>query len=343
MSNYLRISYSTISSFSRCPYSYYMQYEYRNPATGNKIEIVNPYLSLGLSVHRTIEDLSSLPIKERVKVSLKERFSDIFSEYRGLKGGFISDSKEEHFYKRGVDMIDRVEKSSFLEKPSVNPESKFLSVKLIDGEIEIIGALDWIEELPEGGVHIIDFKTGNAKESSSSLQLPIYVLLASKNLPQKIKRASYWYLQHDDEPVSQEMMDQERYIELLIEKAKEIKKAKEEDNFPCRYHKKCFACSDYGRIFEGDAEMISKGKDGEKDSFCVFKEKDVIEKVLNSNFLDEREKKIFEMRMDNSMEDINLELRLTKEKSDLIVKAIKEKLFKNLRPKELKVVIKTLQ
>lgn len=63
--------------------------------------MVNPYLSLGLSVHRAIEDLSEVPIKERVKISLKERFDEIFSEYRGLKGGFISQKKEDFFTKGG--------------------------------------------------------------------------------------------------------------------------------------------------------------------------------------------------------------------------------------------------
>jgi hypothetical protein len=343
MGDKMQVSHSAISSFSRCPHSYYLQYEYCNPETGNKIEVVNPYFSLGLSVHRTVEELSEVPIKERTKISLQERFHNIFSEYRGLRGGFISQKKEDYFYERGVKMIDRVEKSAFLSRPSINLNQKFLTTDLVKNEIKIIGALDWIEELPGGGVHIIDFKTGKNKEVGTSLQLPIYVILAEKKLAKKIEKASYWYLENDDDPVSQEIGDREEYLAILREKALQIKQAKESNYFPCRYPGRCFACSDYESVFQGESELLSVGENGKKDSFCVFKEKDVIEKIQEEDFLDEREKKIFEMRINSSMQEINKELRLTEEKSTLIVKEIKEKLFKNLRQKELKVVVKILQ
>ncbi|MCF7845268.1 MAG: PD-(D/E)XK nuclease family protein [Candidatus Pacebacteria bacterium] len=342
MKEKFQVSYSAISSFCRCPHSYYFQYEYRNPKTGNRVGVVNPYLSLGLSVHRAIEDLSDVPIKERVKISLKERFDEIFSEYRGLKGGFISQKKEDFFYKRGLEMMERVEKSSFLSRPSISPPSKFLTTDIVEDEIKIIGALDWIEELPNGDLHIIDFKTGNNKEKSDSLQLPIYALLAERNLTgKKIKKMSYWYLQSDDNPVSQEIKKGSAYLDTLKEKAVAIKEARENNDFSCRYPGRCFACSDYEKIFQGEAELISS--ENGRDNFCVFKEKEVVEKIMEEEFLDEREKKIFEMRMDCDMEDINRQLRLSEKKSSLIVKEIKEKLLKNLHLQELKIVIKILQ
>jgi hypothetical protein len=336
----LWISHSAITSYEKCPHLYYLDYEYRNPETGNRIQIINPYLSLGLAVHETIEELKSVAINKRTKVSLKDRFTQIFEEYRGLKGGFLSKKKEEDFFKRGLEMVRRVEESNFLSFPSITTKTSFPTVNLIGEEVKLVGNIDWIEHLPSKGAHIIDFKTGNKKESNGSLQLPIYTLLAEENLEEKVEKVSYWYLQHDDAPVEQEMKDTKKALELITEKAKDIKKAIDENFFPCNYGKKCFACRDYEKIFSGDAELISKGK---KDTFCIFKEEDIIDKILNEDFLDERQKKIFEMRVNFSMEEINKNLRLDAEKSNKIVSEIKDKLKKNLHPKELKVVVKILK
>ncbi len=339
----LWISHSAISSYEKCPHLYYLEYEYRNPKTKNRIQIINPYFSLGLAVHETIEGLSSFSLKKRKNILLQERFYKIFKNYRGLQGGFLSKKKEEKFYERGVRMIERVEKSFFLSRPSINFGKDFPSVNLLGEDVKLVGNIDWIEALPGGGAHIIDFKTGNNKEKNGSLQLPIYVMLAKKKLKEKVKKTSYWYLEHDKEPVEQEMGDISLQENILKEKAKEIREAIEKKHFPCRYPGRCFACRDYEKIFQGEAELVSTGEGKRKDIFCVFKEEDVIEKVLEEDFLDEREKKMFETRINFSMDTVMHEMRLKREKADKISQGIKEKLKKNLRMKELKVLTKILK
>ncbi len=320
-----------------------MEYIYRNPNTGNRIQIVNPYLSLGSAVHETVEYLSEISVKERSKISLKERFEKIFDTYKGKRGGFISKNKEDLFKERGIKMVSRFETSSLIKKPTLQTKTNFPSVDLFpDKDIKLVGSLDWIEDLPSGGAHIIDFKTGNGKENNDSLQLPIYAILAEKNISKKVEKASYWYLQHDDLPTEREIGD----ISVVLEKVKEvslnIKEAIKDNNFPCSYPGRCFACGDYDRVFGGDAEMIGTDKARKKDNFCVFKEKDIMEKVIDDDFLDEREKKIFEMRMEKPLLDISKELNLSPEKSEMIAGDIKKKLKNNLSIPELKVIIKML-
>ncbi len=337
----LWISHSAITSYGKCPHLYYLEYEYRNPKTGNRIQIVNPYLSLGLAVHETIEELKTVAVNKRIKISLQDRFSEIFGKYRGIKGGFLSKKKEDDFFKRGVMMISRVEESDFLTRPTINPKTSFPTVNLIGEGVKLVGSIDWIEQLSSNGAHIVDFKTGNAKESNGSLQLPIYTLLAQENIKEKVEKVSYWYLQHDDNPVEQEIKDTKDALELITEKAKEIKKAIDENYFPCNYGKKCFSCRDYEKIFSGEAELV--GSDKRKDTFCIFKDEDVIDKIISEEFLDEREKKIFEMRVNSTIDKVNKNLRLDVEKSNKIISEIKEKLKKNLHPKELKVVVRILK
>jgi CRISPR/Cas system-associated exonuclease Cas4 (RecB family) len=339
----LWISHSAISSYEKCPHLYYLEYEYRNPETNNRIQIVNPYLALGSAVHETIEELLDVPIKRRTKVSLEERFSDIFEKYRGFNGGFISKKKEEDFFARGLKMVKRVQDSDFLSRPSTNTTSNFPNMNLLGESVKLVGSIDWVELLPNGKAHIIDFKTGNAKENNGSLQLPIYTLLAEKNLKEEVEKVSYWYLQNDLEPVEQTVKDTKESLEILKEKAQTIKKAIDASFFPCSYGKKCFACRDYEKIFSGDAELIESGSSRNKDVFCIFKEEDILEKILQEDFLDEREKTIFEMRLTTPMETINKKMRLREESSKKIILEIKEKLKNNLHQKELKVVVNLLK
>ncbi len=339
----LWISHSAISSYEKCPHLYYLEYEYRNPETKNRIQIINPYLSLGSAVHETIEELLDVPVKKRIKASLTDRFSEIFERYRGFNGGFISKKKEKDFFERGLKMMKQIEDSDFLSRPSTNTISGFPNMNLIGPNIKLVGSIDWIELLPNGKAHIIDFKTGNAKESNGSLQLPIYTLLAKKNLKEEVEKVSYWYLQNDAEPTEQKVRDTKEALETLKEKARKIKKSIDDNFFPCNYGKKCFACRDYEKIFTGDAELIESGNSRNKDSFCVFKEEDILEKILQEDFLEEREKAIFEMRITDSMEEVNKKLRLEKKISEKIVLEIKEKLKKNLHPKELKVIVNLLK
>ncbi len=338
------ISYSAISAFLKCPRLYYMEYIYRNPRTGNRIQITNPYLSLGSAVHETIEYLSELSVEERVEISLEERFEKIFSSYSGIKGGFISSHKEEDFRKRGLEMVRRAERSPLLKNPTINTKTKLPNVDLFPKEhIKLVGSLDWIESLESGGAHIIDFKTGNSKESEDSLQLPIYAILANESVDAKIEKASYWYLQREDSPTEREVGDISLPMKKIKEISWEIKKAIEENHFPCRYPGRCFACGDYDRLFEGEGKSLGSDSIRKKDNFFILKEKDIMDKIVMDGFLDEREKKIFEMRVNKPLCEVNKELNLSSEKSTKIVNEIKRKLKDNLSFTELKLVIKMLR
>ncbi len=343
----LWISHSALSSFAKCPHLYYLEYEYRNPSTGNRIQITNPYLSLGLAVHQSIEGVLDFPLKERRKISLLDRFSQIFNSYRGLKGGFLFKKKEEEFYKRGLEMIERVNESSLLDKEALKTTSSFPTLELFSQKelgvrALLVGSIDWIELLPNKTAHIIDFKTGNSKENKGSLQLPIYAMLGEKNIKEKIGKLSYWYLQHDNSPVEQKIQEIKQYLHVIKEKTKDIKKAIDNQSFHCDFHKKCFGCKDYEKIFKGEAILVEKTKGEKKDTFCIFKDNDVIEKIIEEDFLDEREKKIFEMRLTTDVENIKKELRLEEKKLKKITEDIKMKLKKNLHQKELKVIVKIL-
>ncbi len=338
---YLWISHSAINTFDRCPQAYYYQYQYKNPETGNRIQIVNPYFSLGLSVHQAIEELSSMSVEERLEVSLKDRFEEIWSGYSGRQGGFISEKQEKEFKDRGEMMIDRVVNSDFLEKPATEIKETVPSIDLIPKEdIKLVGSLDWIRVIDDNSYHIIDFKTGKNKESKKSLQLPIYNILANKKLDGEVKKFSYWYLNSEDELTSRELGSIEESMEIIKEKALEIKNHVENNDYPCHYNGKCFACGDYHRIFNGQAEFLGTDKDSGKDLYFVLKEDDVVRKLIDNEIFDQKEEKIFELRMDGKrVESIKKELRLKDEKIEKITESIKKKMIEELSPKEVRLLV----
>ncbi len=338
---YLWISHSAINAFERCPQSYYYQYQYKNPETGNRIQIVNPYFSLGLSVHKTIEELGSLPVKERLKISLKERFEEIWKDYSGKSGGFISKIQESEFKKRGERMIEKVVESDFLEKPSTKIKDDIPNIDLIpEKDIKLVGSLDWIQILPDNSFHIVDFKTGKSKEKKGSLQLPIYNILANKKLDGKVKKFSYWYLESEVKPTSRKLGSIKESMAIIKQKALEIKNHVENNNYPCHYNGRCFACGDFKKIIEGEAEFLGTDTQSKKDLYFVLDENQIVKKLIDEKAFDQKEEKIFELRMKGkNISEIKKELRIPEEKLKKMVEAIKKNMVDHLSPKELKILV----
>lgn len=339
MNQQLWISHSAISAFERCPQAYYYQYQYKNPKTGNRIQTVNPYFSLGLAVHQTIEELGGLTVKERINLPLKERFNTIWENYSGRQGGFLSHKREEKFKKRGERMIEKVVQSNFLEKPSLQMKEKIPNIDLIpDKNIKLVGSLDWIQVLPDNSLHIIDFKTGKNKEKNGSLQLSIYNILANAKLDQKIKRLSYWYLENDNNPTPKKLGSIKKDMATIKEKALEITRSVENNDYPCPYNGHCFACGDFKKIFAGEAEFL--GTFNGRDQYLVLNEKDIIQKLFDEEVFDQKEERLFELRTGGlRLQDAAKILHLSEDKVKKIALSIKKKLVKNLTQKELKILI----
>ncbi len=328
MQNKLWISYSALSDFDKCKRAYYYKHIYRNPKNNNRIQVVSPYLSLGIVVHNAIEGLSAFPPKKRKEISLVERFLFGWEECKGKKGGFISNKQEKEFKERGEKMIKRAEKSKLIKNKSLDMNGIFPKLNLFK-DVELVGSIDWIEILPSGESHIVDFKTGKSEESSSSLQLPIYLLLARENFDKKLKKASYFYLDRDESPVTQEIGELGNYLEEIKEKASNIMKAVEKRDFSCSSgYKNCFHCREFDAIFSGEAEHVGFDQNMKKELYYLIKEDNVIERILD--FLTEEEKEIFDRRLrKDAINDVPSEK----------IEKLKEKLKDNLSNKELKAFI----
>src|SRR3989344_8906969 len=250
------LSHSSIGDFLKCPRLYFLRNVYKDPRTGHKFTVMTPPLALGQSVHEVVESLSVLPVDDRFETSLSKKFETAWQKVAGEKGGFRNIEQEVEYKKRGEKMLKNVESNP-------GPISK-KAVKLrIDGglpyywfsdseNIILCGKINWIEYFEEDdSIHIIDFKTGKSSEDDSSLQLPIYLLLASNLQKRKIKKASYWYLDKDESLTEVELPDVNGSIERISKIAGRIKLARQLNHFICK-DGGCRNCYPFERVLRGE-------------------------------------------------------------------------------------------
>lgn len=254
------LSHSSISDFLKCPRLYYLRNVYKDPRTNRKMTVMTPPLALGQAVHEVVESLSILPVDKRLLISPVNKLDISWQKVAGEKGGFQNHEQEIEYKQRGIEMLEKLEENP---GPILN---KAIKIKKGDGLINywfsekeniiLCGKIDWIEYLEdEDAIHIIDFKTGRREEDKSSLQIPIYLLLATNSQKRKVEKASYWYLgleaglQDNPLPVIKDS------IEKVGKIASRIKLARQINHFKCPTGG-CRYCTPFERVLKGEGKKV---------------------------------------------------------------------------------------
>ncbi len=338
------ISHSSIVDFNNCPRLYYFKSRYRNPESGNRVQLVNPYLSLGSAVHDAIDQAVNISPSKRSNISLIKKYQKIWENYSGVRGGFAFQKKEDEFKKRGIKMLKKVEKSTLFLRKTLKKDEDLPKITL-SKNIYLVGSFDWIEVLSNKNLHIVDFKTGRFEEKNGSWQLPIYQALVQGNYSNSVEKLSYWYLSENGGFVSRKAISLNDFIPKLKEKGLEIEKAINDKNFSCnsRYGK-CYWCRDYEKIISGKAEPVGVDERMKKDLYFLTNGDNVLRKIEESDFLSAQEKKVLEMRLQNeTIKEICQENEISGKKIEDTVLQIKKKLKDNLSRRELIFFVEELK
>ncbi len=260
------VSHSSISDFLQCPRAYYLKNVYKDPNTKKKIQLTSPSLSLGIAVHDVLESLSQVRLEERFQTSLVEKFQSAWQKVSGEKGGFLNLTTEASYKRRGEEMLRRVEKNPGpITRLAVKIQKDLPYFWLSDEEnIILCGKIDWLEYIPEkDSVHIIDFKTGKNEESGESLQLPIYHLLTTRCQGRKVEKASYWYLDFNDDLTPQNLPDLAEAEKEILRVAREIATARKLGRFKCSQGDGgCRNCTPFEKILAGKAKLVGEDEFG---------------------------------------------------------------------------------
>lgn len=270
--NIIWVSHSSLSDFEKCPRLYFLRNIYRDKKLGNnfRIQVANPYLSLGEVVHDAIDNFTArYDPRERNKDKLMYELSRGWVLKKGKIGGFESESQEKEFKDRSVAMAERflANKDYANAKPMRSPD--FPKKKLFeDKDLVLVGNFDWLEP-HEDGLHIVDFKTGQHEEAEDSLQLPIYSILANENLDKPVRKTSYWYLDKDPEPREVVMKNLDESLDLVKDKSLAVEKAISENDFRCQNPENCIFCREYESILKGEAEHVATNFKRKREVFFI--------------------------------------------------------------------------
>ncbi len=250
--NPIFISFTSLSDFLKCPNSFYLKNIYRDPKSGNRIQIASPYLSLGSTVHDSVKWY--LEMQGQITFDqLEGKFRNFWLKYSGKRGGFSSREEEATFGQRGLKMLDNFFKNAKrLEKSA--PSISFPKLHLFE-DVVLMGNFDFVGEKDDGTLVVCDFKTG-VNDEKDALQLYVYAILAEANLGKAVSGASFWYLDRDDEPKGIVLDPLEPKLEWIKDKAKEVKKAIGEGNWVCiKGEELCRDCKEYQALISGKGEF----------------------------------------------------------------------------------------
>lgn len=252
------VSHSALSDFKKCPQLYYLRNVKRLPPNSYRIEIPNPYLTLGSIVHRVLQEFPKLHEEEKSLGWALSYFDRLWIPRSSLRGGFLSKDQEAEFKARGIKMIKRFfdHKDKWLTKPYSFPNLPKLPLFGRE-DVMLIGSIDWVEILTDDTVSIVDFKTGKHEEEEESLQLPIYVVITEKIIDKPVSRVAYWYLDKDNAPKEIQLGKKEILSKIIEDRAKEIVMAREQQKFPCiSGNKFCSYCEDFVLVIEGKGRHV---------------------------------------------------------------------------------------
>jgi len=221
---------------------------------------MSPALALGQTVHEVLESLSVIKTEDRFKQSLKVKYEQAWSKISGTKGGFVSPDQEEKFKSRGQDMLSRIENNPGpIKNLAVKIKMDLPYYWLSEADnIILCGKIDWLEYFPDlDAVHIIDFKTSKYNEEAKSLQLPIYYLLATNCQNRQVIKASYWYLERDDDLTEKDLPDAKEAEASVLKIAKEIKLARKLNRFKCPNGESgCMSCRPLQQVISGKGQFV---------------------------------------------------------------------------------------
>ncbi len=221
---------------------------------------MSPALALGQAVHEVAESLSVLPVDKRFQTPLTEKFEKAWKKVTGKKGGFFSQEMEEKYFQRGKRMVMRAtEHPGPLAEKAVKLHTDLPQFWLSEDDgIILCGKIDWIQYLETNdSVRIVDFKTSKVEETTESLQLPIYHLLAHYCQKRPVVGVSYWYLELRDELVEKPLPDLQISQDQILKIAKQMKLARALERFKCPGGEDgCRYCKPFEAILRGEAECV---------------------------------------------------------------------------------------
>jgi DNA helicase-2/ATP-dependent DNA helicase PcrA len=214
-------SFSQLAAFEKCPLQYKFNFILKVPVRGKAA------FSFGHTMHNTLYDFFKFVSEPGQKNKLLERLM-AFYEKNWVDEWYDSKKNKEEYLEKGKKILKAFYKEYQKNPPKILDTKEGLALELPFnlkiGQNTIIGKIDRIDDLGNGQVQIMDYKTGTSKDKPEKDQLLIYQLAAKEVLGLNPKLLSFYYL--DDGKVfsflgsEMELENQKQQITDQIEKIK---------------------------------------------------------------------------------------------------------------------------
>ncbi len=234
------LSYSAIESFKTCPLHYKLKYILRVPTPPTASQ------SFGNSIHLTVRDFYAQDMdKKMIGVAEREEAINILKR-NWISEGYASKGHEEESFKKAIKFLDEYLDSDLhkFHKPILIEQPFTLR---LDPTLKILGKIDRVDDIGEGVIEIVDYKTGanipTQKDIDIDLQMGIYALAAVDkgilNKPiDKVRMCFYFFDNGVKMMTTRKIEDLEKVKEQIFAMRDEI----EHSDFACSKSILCQNC-----------------------------------------------------------------------------------------------------
>ena len=205
------LNFSKIKTYRECPLLY--KYKYIE----GKREGLVPASSLGVSIHRTLEEYHR---QSNDPSELLSYYDDMW-----LGAGYASAGEQMEWYLKGKKMLETYAQREYERKTTVDStEREFI---FQEGEWTLRGKIDRIDKRPDGSWEVIDYKTGTDVDLSQpitdSLQLGIYAVGARRAWHLERGKATFYFIAFDQtQSAPFESFDEQKILETFIKTGEKI-------------------------------------------------------------------------------------------------------------------------
>ena len=209
--NERELNYSKVKTYRDCPYLFKLKY------VEGKREGLSPATSLGVSIHRTLEEYHANSNDP----------SELLKYYNRcwLSAGYSNAGEQMEYYLKGRNMLEVYEQNEYSRTTTVTAtEREFI---FLHEGWTFRGKIDRIDKYEDGSWEVIDYKTDAAMDENfdikSSLQLGIYSIGARKTWNMQKGKATIHFVTLDKKVSADfDSFDEQNILNTFIDAGKKI-------------------------------------------------------------------------------------------------------------------------